>query len=305
MQKKYVTIFGGSGFVGTYLAQELAAKGYMVQIISRHPNAALKTKVSGLVGQVSTAVGNIRNRESIAHAIKNSDIVINLVGLLYESGKQKFEAVHVEASRMIAEECAKSGVERYLHMSALGVDRATQSAYARTKLKAEEVIAEHFPNTTIFRPSIIIGAEDNFFNLFAKMAKLSPALPLIGGGKTLFQPACVDDVAKAFVAALENQSSIGQTYELAGPETYSFKELLHIMLHVKGMKRALIPLPFCLATFKAFFLGLMPKPLLTVDQVKLLKTNNVMNDGAKGFHSLGITPKPIGPLVQTYLAPRD
>lgn len=302
MQKGYATVFGGSGFLGTYVVRALAEQGYMVQVISRHPNAGLKAKVAGGVGQISCVYGNVLDKASVDARVKGSEVVINLVGLLYEKGKQSFEKVHVEASKHIAQACKKHGVKRYLHMSALGVDRSDTSRYAQTKFEAEKQVLKAFPDTTIFRPSIIIGAEDNFFNMFAKMAKFSPVLPLVGGGKTRFQPVYVDDVSQAFINALSDNATKGNVYELAGPDIYTFKELLEMMLRLKGISRALVPLPFPVATLKAHVLALSPKPLLTPDQVRLLKTDNVKADKTKGFKELGIEPAGIEPIAARYLA---
>src|SRR5689334_1405577 len=299
--QRLATVFGGSGFIGRYVVQDLARDDWLVRAAVRRPDEALFLKTSGVVGQITPVAANVRDRPSVARAIAGADAVINLVGILHQSGRQRFQAVHVEGARMIAEEAARADVKRLVHVSAIGADPNSDSAYARTKGEGEAAVRLAFPGAIILRPSIVFGPEDGFFNRFAQMAMLSPALPLIGGGKTRFQPIYVGDVAEAAVRAIENREAQGRTYELAGPRAYSFAELMRLMLNEIGRRRMLVPLPFPIASLMGAVLQCLPNPQLTADQVRLLKRDNVPSAGSAGLTDLGLTPTAVETIIPTYL----
>lgn len=295
-----VTILGGSGFLGNYVAKRLVNLGVRVQLISRNATLkALDTKVAGSVGQVAVIDCDIKNATKLEKYIKNSDYVVNLVGVLYSRGKQSFDSLHSKAPAKIAELCAKHGVKGFVQVSAIGVDKSG-SEYAKTKLAGEKSIVAAYPNVVIVRPSIMFGAEDNFINMFNELSKLSPVMPLIGGGVTKFQPVYVDDVAHCIVACLQDQSSAGKVYELGGPKQYTFKEILQYIMKVGHRQRIMVSVPFWIAKIKAFFLQFLPKPLLTPDQVESLKYDNVLT-GSNGLVELGIEPTPMESVVPRYI----
>lgn len=300
MKNTLITIFGGTGFVGQYVVKELAKTGALIRVASRNPDKASHLRTMGSPGQISFIQANIRNKASVEVAVKGADVVINLVGLLFESGKQNFSAIHAQAAETLAKIAKVEGVKRLVHMSALGVDHSTHSKYARTKFNGENAILAAFPEASIMRPSIIFGAEDKFFNRFAAMAKCLPFLPLIGGD-TKFQPVYVVDVAKAFAAVVADDATAGNIYELGGPDVYTFRELMQIMLEAIGKEPALIPVPFFLASIEAAFLELLPRPLLTRDQVQLLKKDNVVVEGANTFKTLGVEPSNLQSVIPSYL----
>ncbi len=302
MSHKLVTVVGGSGFLGRYVVRELASKGYQVRVLCRDTIAAAHLKPSGNVGQVVIDYADVTRAETLDGKFDGSYAVVNLTGILYESGRQTFVAIHSNAAEYIAKLAKAARAERYVHLSALGVDHAQNSKYARTKMIGEKAVLAAFPAATILRPSVIFGPEDNFFNMFARMSVLAPALPAIGGGHTTFQPVYVGDVAKAVLTATETADCLGKTYELGGPQTYRFKELLQYMMEVTGKKRALIPMPSPIASIVAAFCELMPVPPLTRDQVRLLKTDNVVSEQALNFADLNITPRSIETVVPTYLS---
>ena len=244
MAAKLAVVFGGSGFVGRNVVRELAKRGWRVRVAVRRPHLAQFLRPMGAVGQVQLAQANIRYRGSVAEALKGADAVVNLVGLLSQNGAQSFDAVQGGGAAVLAELAAEAGAKRFIHVSAIGADETSDSLYASSKGRGEKAVREAFPSATIIRPSIVFGPEDDFFNRFAAMANMSPALPLIGGGKTKFQPVYVDDVADAICAAAERQDTAGKIYELGGPRTYTFKELLQMILRETGKKRILAPLPF-------------------------------------------------------------
>ena len=236
--------------------ERLAKQGWILRIAVRRPDQALFLKPLGDVAQIVPIAANIRHERSVAHAVQGADTVINLVGILHEGGRQRFDAVHVEGVRRLARAAAGAGVRRFLHVSALGADAGSRSSYARTKAEGEATLREHFPAAIILRPSVVFGPEDDFFNRFAAMARFSPVLPLIGGGKTRFQPIYVGDVADAAAAALNNPAFAGKLFEIGGPRAYSFRELMEMMLAVIGRRRLLLPVPFPIAAMQAAFLGL-------------------------------------------------
>jgi NADH dehydrogenase len=295
------TVFGGSGFIGRYVVSKLAREGWLVRVAVRRPDEALFLKTAGVVGQVTPVAANVRDRASVARAIAGANAVVNLVGILHESGRQKFQAVQAEAPRTIAEESARAGVRHLVHISAIGADANSDSTYARTKAAGEAAVRQAFPGATILRPSIVFGPEDDFFNRFAKMAQVAPALPLIGGGRTRFQPVYVGDVAEAVVKAIETREAAGRAYELAGPKIYSFAELMRLMLKEIGRKRALVPLPFPIASLMGSVLQNLPMPQLTLDQVRQLKRDNLPTAGAAGLADLGIAPTSVETILPTYL----
>ncbi len=295
-----VTIFGGTGFIGRRLVAHLLEAGATVKVAARDPKSVTAPAAKGS-GSVEAIRASIGDDAAVAAAVAGATAVVNLVGILYERGEQTFAAVHVDGARRIAAAAKAAGVRRLVHTSALGASAASPSQYARTKAAGEAAVREAFPEASIIRPSIVFGPEDDFFNRFATMAKISPALPLIGGGTTRFQPVYVDDVAAAIVTLLEEEREPGQTYELGGPEAYSFKQLLEMMLRLKKMTRALVPVPFFLAEVQGSFLQMLPTPPLTRDQVELLKTDNVPSGSLPGLAALGITPTPLEAVLPTYL----
>lgn len=313
MAQSQVTVFGGSGFVGRHVVSRLAQDGWQIRVAVRRPDEALFLKPAGVIGQITPVAANIRDAASIERAIAGADAVVNLVGILHESGRQRFKAVQAEAPARVAEAAQRAGVGKFVQVSAIGADAGSKSAYARTKAEGEQGVLRAFPTATILRPSIVIGPEDGFFNRFAQMAMVSPALPLIGGGRTKFQPVYVGDVAAAVANALKLPDAQGNIYELAGPRTYSFRELMGILLREIGRKRLLLPLPFAIAGLMGLVMQCLPRPQLTLDQVRLLKRDNVAAPGAPGLQHLGVMPTALESVVPTYLdkyrkggnAPRD
>ena len=306
MARPVATIFGGSGFIGRYIVQRLAQRGWILRIAVRRPDAALFLKPLGDVGQITPIATNIRNDASVTAAVEGVDHVINLVGVLYQQGPQRFAAVHAEGARRVAAAAKAARVKRLLHVSALGADPASPSLYARTKAEGEAMVREQFPEAVILRPSVVFGPEDDFFNRFAEIARLSPFLPLIGGGKTRFQPVYVGDVADAAVAILDRPEDApftpaGKTYELAGPRIYSFKELMVLLLAEIDRKRILMPVPWGIARLQAAVLGLLPQPPLTLDQLKLLQRDNIASGQLPGFTELGIVPDGPEAILPAYL----
>jgi NADH dehydrogenase len=301
LRNRLITIFGGTGFIGRHLVQRLAARGARIRVISRNVSRGRHLQPMGHVGQIVVAQADLRSEEGVAAAMRGSVGVINLIGILHEGGRQTFEAVHAELPGRIARAASAIGAERMLQMSALGADAGSKSAYARSKADGERAVREAFPGATIFRPSVVVGPEDGFFNRFAAMARLLPALPLIGGGRTRFQLVYVGDVADAMAAALEDDEARGATYELGGPRVYTFEELMRYMLEVVGRRRLLVPISFDLAALQARFLEFLPEPPLTRDQVLLLKQDNVVSQGAKTLADLGVLPTPIELVVPDYL----
>ena len=298
MNTNLVTIFGGSGFVGRHAVRALARAGWRIKVATRHPARGFFLRPLGSVGQIDFVKCDVGDAASVAQAIAGAQAVVNLTGILFEKG-QTFEDVQADGAAHIAQAAAAAGVRALVHVSAIGADLESDSTYAVTKAQGEQAVREAFPGAVILRPSIIFGPEDGFFNKFAGMARFLPALPLIGGGHTRFQPIFVGDVAQAVLVALSRQD--GRTYELGGPTTYSFKELLQLILRETGRNRALIPMPFALASLKAAFLQLLPNPLLTMDQVRLLKKDNVVSPTATGLSDLGITPTSVEAVIPSYL----
>ncbi len=301
MAESVVTIFGGAGFIGRHLVARLARQGWIIRAAGRDPERAKFLGPTGDVGQITPVVANLRDQASVAAAVEGADAVINLVGLLYERGRQTFEAVHIDGARRVAEAAAAAGARHLLHVSAIGADVGADADYARTKGYGEQAVRQAFPEAVILRPSIVVGPEDGFFNLFASLAHLSPVLPLIGGGRTRFQPVYVGDVAEAAAKALTDPGAAGRTYEVGGPRVYTFKALLELLLSEIGRRRWLVPVPFLVAEFEAMFLEWLPVPPLTRDQVRLLRHDNVVAEDALTLADLGIEPTAIEMVLPTYL----
>jgi NADH dehydrogenase len=304
---KLVTIYGGSGFVGRYIAQRMAREGWRVRVAVRRPNEALFVKPYGAVGQVEPVFCNIRDDESVRLVMQGASAVVNCVGILVEEGANRFEVVQAEGAGRIARIAAEQGVERLVHISAIGADSASASAYARSKAAGEAAVLEHFPRAVILRPSIIFGPEDQFFNRFAAMARVSPVLPLVGAS-TRFQPVWVEDVAAAAVKAVVGDAAPG-VYELGGPEVKTFRELMEMMLAIIRRRRLTFDIPMPLARLQGGALdlasrltgGLLTNRLLTRDQVANLARDNVVAPHVRGLKELGIEPTPMAAVLPDYL----
>ena len=299
-----VTVFGGGGFVGRHAVRALAKAGYRIRVAVRRPHLAPEVKVMGDVGQIEVVQANLRNAPSVAAAVAGSDVVINLVGILYAAGRQTFSSVQAEGAATVAKAAAAAGVKRLVQVSAIGADAGSPSAYARSKAEGEAAVRAAFPGAVILRPSVVFGPEDEFFNRFAAMASVSPVLPLIGGGETKFQPVFVGDVAKAIVAASGRDDLAGQTFELGGPEVLSYRQVLEYVVKETGRARPLVPVPWPLAALigavgdvQSALIAL--PPVLTSDQVKLLRADNVA--AGPGLSTLGIEATAIENVVPTYL----
>jgi len=302
MARRDIVVFGGSGFIGRYLVRHLAQQGWRIVVAVRDPLDARLLQPLGDVGQIVPVACDVGNKEQVAAVLAHADAAVNLVGLLFERGSQNFQRVHVEAARNIGQGAAVAGITRVVQVSAIGAAPHSPSSYARSKAAAESALREAVPQAVVLRPSIVFGAEDGFFNLFARIAMLSPVLPLFGGGMTRFQPVYVDDVARSIVAALAMPEAAGRTYELGGPRVYSFRQLMEIVRRETRRHPLLVPVPFALAQLKALFLQLLPVPPLTPDQVRLLKIDNVVAPGALTIADLGIAPTTVEVIVPTYLA---
>jgi NADH dehydrogenase len=300
-----VTIYGGSGFIGRHVVRAIAKTGARMRVAVRRPELAGHLQPLGGVGQINAVQANVRFPDSLLAAADGADAVINLVGILFPTGKQTFHAVQDEGARHVAEAARAAGARAFVHVSAIGANPNSASAYARSKAEGEIAVTEVLPGSIIIRPSIVFGPEDDFFNRFAKLARIAPALPLIGGGRTRFQPVFAGDVAKAVIAALTGKAHAGAPYELGGPEVLTLKEVMQRVLAYTMRRRLLVPEPFWLAKLQAFFLQLLPTPPLTIDQVRLLETDNVVSESAKQsgrtLEGLGIEPVAVAAVVPDYL----
>ncbi|MBS29331.1 MAG: complex I NDUFA9 subunit family protein [Alphaproteobacteria bacterium] len=308
MALRRVTVFGGSGFLGSYVVERLADRDAIVQVAVRDPEAAKHLRPLGQVGQVTPVACDIKDPGAVERAVAGADTVINLVGILAEQGRQNFRAVHVDAPAAIARAAATQGVESLVHVSAVGSSRQALSEYSRSKSAGEEAVREAYPDAVIMRPSVIFGPEDGFFNLFAGLARFAPALPLFGGGTTRFQPVYVADVADAVLRGASDASVKGQTFELGGPRVYTFAELMELMLSEVRRKRMLVPVPFIVGDIQATFAdlipslgGLVPKPPVTRDQMKSLRADNVVAPDAKTLSDLDIQATAVETIIPTYL----
>lgn len=301
-----VTIYGGSGFVGRYIARRLAKEGWRVRVAVRNPNEAMFVRPYGVVGQVEPVFCNIRDDASVRAAARGADMVVNCVGTFDARGKNNFDAVQAEGATRIARIAAEEGVQGMVHLSAIGASATSDSVYARTKAAGEAGVLSHMPGAVILRPSVIFGSEDQFFNRFAGMTRLSPMLPVVGAA-TRFQPVWVDDVAQAAVMGVLGTAP-GGIYELGGPEAASFRDLMAKMLVIIRRRRLIVNIPFWLARVMAagfglgnrITLGLLPMPI-TMDQVRSLAVDNVVADTAQGFAALGITPTAMEAVLPDYL----
>ncbi|WP_297736386.1 complex I NDUFA9 subunit family protein [uncultured Maricaulis sp.] len=306
LRDEIITVFGGSGFVGRHVVRALAKAGYRVRVASRRPHLAQDLRVMGVVGQVQLVQANLRVPSSVERALDGASGVVNLVGVLNESGRQTFSRLHALGAKTIAETAAAMGVSRMIHISAIGASADSASRYARTKAEGEAAVLAALPEATILRPSIVFGTEDGFFNRFGAMARFVPALPLFGGGQSKFQPVFAGDVGKAVLAAFERNDARGETYELGGPGIYTFEALMKLILDEIDRPRFLLPLPWAIGSVIATVselvgaLPLMPV-VITRDQLTQLRSDNVVSEGAKGLADLGIAGETVEAIVPSYL----
>ena len=303
--KGLVTVFGASGFVGRHVVRALLKRGWRVRAAVRRPNLAGHLQPLGMVGWVQPIQANLRYRWSVDRAVTGADAVVNLVGILHESGRQRFDAVQDFGARAVAEAARAAHVSRLVHVSAIGADANSLSAYARSKAAGEAAVFETLPGSVVFRPSIQFGPEDSFFNRFAALARLSPALPLFGGGHTRFKPVFVGDVAQAIADAVDGKVVGGRVYELGGPEIKTFRECMELMLATTERRRLLLPVPWGVAKAVAGVTQLLPKPLMTVDQIAQLRIDNVVSEAAlkerRTLAGLGIDPTNLEAVLESYL----
>jgi NADH dehydrogenase len=300
-----ITVYGGSGFLGRHVVRALAKRHYRIRVAVRRPELANFLQPLGRVGQIHAVQANLRNAASVEAAARDAHVVVNLVGILAEGGKQRFDRVHAYGAEQVALAANAHGA-RMVHVSALGADENSPAHYARSKAAAEKLVLAAQPQAIIMRPSIMFGPEDDFFNRFATLARISPVLPLIGGGETKFQPVFAGDVATAIADAVDGTLKDGMTYELGGPEVHTFKRLMQFMLATIERKRLLVPLPFFAANIKAMFLQFAPAPMtLTPDQVEMLKVDNIVSDAAKAegrtLQAIGIEGETVEAIVPSYL----
>lgn len=325
MAVRTATVFGGSGFIGRYVIERLATAGYTIRVAVRNTESAQFLKAAGDGGQVTPFAAHISDPRQVADAVNGAEVVVNLVGILYERGRSTFQAIHVDGAANVARAAQATGSKSLVHMSALGADGESPAAYGRTKAAGEMAVLAAFPEATILRPSVVFGPEDHFFNLFAGMARYSPVLPVMGcplwpkitffgqggliavdfygTGGSKFQPVYVGDVADAVMVSIARPEAGGKTFELGGPRVYSFKELMELLLAHISRRRLLLPVPLAVATVEAWFLEFLPTPLLTRDQVSLLKRDNVVGDTALTFKDLGLDPTSTEIILPTYLHP--
>jgi uncharacterized protein YbjT (DUF2867 family) len=316
MAIRLVTVFGASGFIGRHVVQRLAARGIQVRAAVRNPNDALSLKPMGDVGQITPVQANIRNEASVRAAVEGADAVINLVAVLYESGRQRFNALHVAGAENVAKAAKAAGCARLVHISALGADKLAPSRYGRSKAAGEEAVLAAFPEAVILRPSVVFGPGDGFFCRFAEMSQFSPVLPvfgcslprvrdgkldLCGSGGTRFQPVYVGDVADAVLEGVTDKATDGKTYELAGPRIYSFTEIMHLVTTETNRRRLLLPVPFWVGSIVGFFAEWLPVPPITRDQVATLRRDNVLKGDMPGLKELGIEPTVAEAVLPTYL----
>ena len=299
-----ITVFGGSGFVGRHVVAALAARGFMIRNACRNPNLAVHLQQLGVLGQIQSVAANVRVPWSVERALVDADVAVNLVGILAEGGKQTFEAVQAGGAETIARLCADRDIP-VVHVSAIGADERSPSVYARTKAKAEDAVLDHVPGAVIMRPSIVFGPEDDFFNRFAAMSRIAPALPLIGGGRTRFQPVYVRDVGEAVAKAVAGEAKPGTTYELGGPRILTFRECLEEMLEATYRSKPLVSIPFGVAGLMGRVMKHLPGAPLTDDQVTLLRRDNVVSREAieegRTLEGLGIKPTALEAILPSYM----
>ncbi len=302
---RLITIIGGSGFLGRHIVRALARRGYRIRVACRRPDLAGHLQPLGNTGQIMMVQANVRYPASLAAACEGAYAVINLTGVLYSAGAQSFDAVHAFGAEASARAAHDARARLFIQMSAIGADENSPAQYAQSKAEGEKRARAAFPGAIILRPSIVFGPEDDFFNRFAGMARLSPFLPLIGGGETKFAPVFVGDIAEAVARLVDSGEASGKTFEFGGPEVFTFRQLMQFTLDTIGRKRLLLPLPWGIARLQAAVLGLLPKPLLTLDQVEMLKTDNVVSEAARQggltLEALGIVPQGIESIVPGYL----
>jgi NADH dehydrogenase len=302
-----VTVFGGSGFIGAQVVRALAKRGYRVRIAVRRPNVSYRMRVLGEVGQIELVQANLRNVPSIVRALDGAEACINLVGILHEQGRQRFQTLHAKGAEDVAQAAAKQGITRFVQMSALGADLEAASKYARTKAMGEAAVRAAIPKAVIIRPSVVFGQDDSLFNRFAGLASLLPVIPLPGGGATRFAPVFVGDLAQAIANAVSDPACAGKTYEIGGPKIYSYRELMELTLAEIHKRRGLLPLPWAAASLLGSLAELPSKflpipPVLTADQVESLKTDAVPSAKALGLKQLGVTdPTPVEGIIPLYL----
>ena len=301
MKQKIATIFFFFFFIGRHLIRRLTKKDFRIIAATRSPYLHGYLKPLGNPGQIDLEKVNISDEENLGTLVKNSDVVINLIGILYETKKQKFEDIHAKFPDLLSKLCSELNIEKFVHISALGINETVNSQYMQSKLKGEKNILNNFNHSVILRPSLVFGPEDQFFNKFASLAEFLPVLPLIGGGQTKFQPIYVSDLCKAIVAILDKEEVNENIYELGGSEIFTFKELMEILLKQIKKKRFLVPIPFSFAKFQAKILQLLPKPLLTTDQVEMLKYDNVVTNNYPTLKNLQINPKTIESVLPDYI----
>lgn len=299
-----VTVFGGSGFLGRHVVRALAQRQYRIRVAVRRPELCGYLRPMGRVGQIHAVQANLRYPQSVAAAVRDADIVVNLVGILFERGRQRFDAIQAEGAETVAR-AAKAVEARLVHVSAIGADENSPSRYARSKAEGERRLLAADGGATIMRPSIIFGPEDDFFNRFAALARLSPLLPLVGGGRTRFQPVFAGDVAQAIAQAVDGNTKPGTIYELGGPDVRTFRDVMEFILATIQRRRLLVPVPFALMKLQAAFLQFLPKPPITPDQVELLKRDNIVGEEARRdrrtLEGLGIVPESMAAVVPAYL----
>ncbi|MQX36618.1 complex I NDUFA9 subunit family protein [Roseospira navarrensis] len=321
MALRLVTVFGGSGFIGRQIVQRLASEGVRVRVAVRDPIKAAFLKPLGDLGQIAPMKVNVNDEAAVARAVEGADAVVNLIGILYESGRRTFQAMHVDAPERIARLSAAAGVTRFVQMSALGADETSAAKYARTKAQGEAAVRRHIPSASVLRPSVVFGQHDAFFNMFGAMTRLSPVLPyyvkdgfrmtrdaegnraidLGGSGGPRFQPVYVGDVAEAAMACMTREDLQGQTFELGGPRAYTMREIMELVVEQAERHTRVVPVPFWVAKVQASVLQFMPKPLITPDQVKLLETDNIVSGALPGFEALGIEPTAAEAVLPTYM----
>lgn len=301
MQNKIVAVLGGSGFLGRYVVERLARHGALIKVGCRDPQEAMHLQPMGTVGQIKVQQVNIRDDQSVARFVSESDIVINLVGILFEKGKQTFKEVHVSGAERVARLAFKAGVSRFIHVSALGSDLQAISHYSQTKAEGEQGVLREFPEASIVRPSLLYGAEDHFFQRFAQWATISPFLPVLGEGTTLFQPVYVGDVAESVVKIAQKQHC-REIFEIAGAKTYTFRDLLTLIMETINCHRLLIPVPTSVGYVLGAFGQLLPHPPLTIDQVRLFKQGYIASGKHKTIEDLGISPYALEALLPQFLS---